>query len=219
MNKHLRAVVTFFLIALSTSSANAMTVNWSSAVPFTVDAGFESPLVLFGFNPQPEPPPGSLTSNSFFDPVTATLELSGIEPTPFLLFTAAEGGTFAFPPEPIADFDSLTIPFTTTGGSRLFFQFDLTPSGDGDASSGISDPLFFNPQPEPPPNFDGAIGFQFAFNDLGGIDTVQLSLQVLDASGAPLALSPVPVPAAVWLFGTALIGLAGYSRRRKSTWY
>ena len=26
----------------------------------------------------------------------------------------------------------------------------------------------------------------------------------------------VPVPAAVWLFGTALIGLAGFSKRRKS---
>lgn len=28
-------------------------------------------------------------------------------------------------------------------------------------------------------------------------------------------LSPVPIPAAVWLFGTALIGLVGISRRRK----
>lgn len=30
-----------------------------------------------------------------------------------------------------------------------------------------------------------------------------------------LDLNPVPVPAAVWLFGTALIGFVGYSRRRK----
>lgn len=29
-------------------------------------------------------------------------------------------------------------------------------------------------------------------------------------------LSPVPVPAAVWLFGTALIGLVGFSKRRKA---
>ena len=28
--------------------------------------------------------------------------------------------------------------------------------------------------------------------------------------------SPVPVPAAVWLFGTALIGLVGFSRRKRS---
>jgi hypothetical protein len=29
------------------------------------------------------------------------------------------------------------------------------------------------------------------------------------------AISPVPVPAAVWLFGTALIGLVGFGKRRK----
>ena len=29
--------------------------------------------------------------------------------------------------------------------------------------------------------------------------------------------SPVPVPAAVWLFGTALIGLVGFGKRRKAT--
>ena len=32
---------------------------------------------------------------------------------------------------------------------------------------------------------------------------------------AKLTVSPVPVPAAVWLFGTALIGFVGMSRRRK----
>jgi hypothetical protein len=29
-------------------------------------------------------------------------------------------------------------------------------------------------------------------------------------------VSPVPIPATVWLFGTALIGLVGFSRRKKS---
>ncbi len=32
-----------------------------------------------------------------------------------------------------------------------------------------------------------------------------------------LGLSPVPVPAAVWLFGTALVGLFGYQRRKVLT--
>jgi len=31
-----------------------------------------------------------------------------------------------------------------------------------------------------------------------------------------VVLSPVPVPAAVWLFGTALIGLIGFGKRRKA---
>ncbi len=34
---------------------------------------------------------------------------------------------------------------------------------------------------------------------------------------SPYPVSPVPVPAALWLFGTALIGLVGFSKRRKSS--
>jgi hypothetical protein len=33
--------------------------------------------------------------------------------------------------------------------------------------------------------------------------------------GSTEEISPIPVPAAFWLFGTALIGIAGFSRRRK----
>ncbi len=38
----------------------------------------------------------------------------------------------------------------------------------------------------------------------------------LSLAQVPASPSPVPVPAAVWLFGTALIGLVGFSKRRKS---
>jgi len=88
----------------------------------------------------------------------------------------------------------------------------FTPTGDGDASSGISAPLFFIPQPEPPPQFADDFGFQFAFNDLSGVDTVSVSLQVLDESGRALEIQAVPLPPALLLFisGIAsLIGLAG----------
>ena len=33
--------------------------------------------------------------------------------------------------------------------------------------------------------------------------------------GSTEEISPIPVPAAFWLFGTALIGIVGFSRRRK----
>jgi hypothetical protein len=32
---------------------------------------------------------------------------------------------------------------------------------------------------------------------------------------APALTSPVPVPAAAWLFGSGLLGLVGIARRRK----
>lgn len=43
-----------------------------------------------------------------------------------------------------------------------------------------------------------------------------LSYQVSSISEATVTASVVPVPAAVWLFGTALIGLVGFSKRRKA---
>jgi hypothetical protein len=30
-------------------------------------------------------------------------------------------------------------------------------------------------------------------------------------------INPIPIPATFWLFGTAIIGLAGFSKRRKVT--
>ena len=45
----------------------------------------------------------------------------------------------------------------------------------------------------------------------GNYDEYSIFLQ-----GASLVPSPVPVPAAIWLFGTALIGLVGISKRSRA---
>ena len=44
------------------------------------------------------------------------------------------------------------------------------------------------------------------FYGLAGLQIVQVSA----------GISPVPVPAAIWLFGTSLIGMVGFGRRRKA---
>ena len=49
---------------------------------------------------------------------------------------------------------------------------------------------------------------------------VSLAKSVLSIDGAPLPdpnPNPVPLPAAVWLFGTALLGLVGFGRRKSKT--
>ena len=51
----------------------------------------------------------------------------------------------------------------------------------------------------------------FAFVETGSSD-----LGVFAESFDNLSLNPVPIPAAVWLFGTALIGLFGFGKRRKA---
>ncbi len=211
MKKHLR-VLALLALALATTGVNATNVNWNSALPLSINAGVESPLVLFGFNPQPEPPPAALLSRAIYDPTAATQELSGIEPTPFQVYLAAQGGDFgAHPPDPGAPFDQIRIPFTTTGGSALTFLLSFGPS----AVTIPGSELFFNPQPEPPPLFATALGLQFQYRDLTGIDTIAVKMQVFDDAGNALGISPVPLPAAVWLFGSALLGLVGLSRRKK----
>jgi len=50
----------------------------------------------------------------------------------------------------------------------------------------------------------------FASGDTGGC--TQCSFTLTSLTG----VSPVPVPAAVWLFGTALLGLSGFGKRRKA---
>jgi hypothetical protein len=216
MSKYTHALFVSFILAFATTTSRADAIDWSSTLQFTADAGIESPLILFGFNPQPEPPPAYSTIDTI-DPSEATRELSGIEPTPFLLYLSAEGGTFSFPPEPILDFSTLNIGFTTTGGTDLTFEFTFSPTGDGDASTGISDPLFFNPQPEPPPNFDDAFAFQFAFEGLRVGDSAAISLKIYDETGAPVKLSAVPVPPAIVLMFSGITLLLGFGKGRKYT--
>lgn len=77
----------------------------------------------------------------------------------------------------------------------------------------------------------GGIGLEVT-SSAGSFTGVRWTTTITSANeGAPLTLyaftgfsgnadgfriSPVPVPAAAWLFGTALIGLVGFSKRRKA---
>jgi hypothetical protein len=56
----------------------------------------------------------------------------------------------------------------------------------------------------------GGISRIFISNSSGGIEVDHLQYGGGD-------VSVIPIPAAVWLFGTALIGLVGFSKRRKAT--
>jgi hypothetical protein len=62
-------------------------------------------------------------------------------------------------------------------------------------------------------------GLYVAFEDLKGVDFPQdfdyIDLQIVVSNvGSPVVTPEVPLPAAAWLFGSALVGLAGTARRR-----
>jgi hypothetical protein len=60
-------------------------------------------------------------------------------------------------------------------------------------------------------DFEGDIFGDITPGSTAGLSTFSLTFNLVEPP------PPVPVPAAVWLFGTALIGLIGFSKRRKAT--
>lgn len=95
-----------------------------------------------------------------------------------------------------------------------FGRFNIAYRGTGGQRQGKVDPLTFTLRLAGSDlmtyALDNAKGFAFAahiadFNNVTGADSGWFATSVLP---------PVPVPAAFWLFGTALIGFIGYSRRR-----
>lgn len=95
----------------------------------------------------------------------------------------------------VSEFGRFNIAYRGTGGERQDpLTFTLRTAG--------SDLMTYA--------LNNAKGFAFAthiadFNNVDGADSGWFSTSV--------EISPIPVPAAVWLFGTALIGFIGFSRR------
>ena len=103
---------------------------------------------------------------------------------------------------PLFDSDpSLTVGCATTVCDTItpwgfsgtaFFSYTIARNDDDEVSDGII-----------PSGFTGPL------TDFSTFSTANF------ARWSPV--NPIPIPAAVWLFGTALIGLVGFTRRRKAT--
>jgi len=122
---------------------------------------------------------------------------------------------------------SLDIRGTTGAGGVFFVELFSELTGGGTSSAVI---LGGGPQfPASPTawqtlNFTGIAG-----PDTSGGITLQLNAACAPVAGrisdfdvdnvrifADVEVAPVPVPAAAWLFGSALLGLGGVARRRKA---
>ena len=92
---------------------------------------------------------------------------------------------------------------------------------DGNLTTSLGDSVFHPLNHSPDAFFVGLLYTEGeVFNSLtwepifpgGGNVGFGFSMDNVEAFSAP---NPIPVPAAFWLFGTALIGFVGFSRRRK----
>jgi len=102
---------------------------------------------------------------------------------------------------------------------------DTTLVVDGDGHIGqhnegaTSNLLWGGAAYNPNADYGSAIDFQLATIDLATFSGTQSQFSgqwELSGNSLTLGVSAVPVPAAVWMFGSALLGLAGVSRKRKT---
>ena len=104
----------------------------------------------------------------------------------------ANGGTYTFDLTGNQVASGTLFDWSTSTGIAVLTIFDCPVSGGG-ACTGASLPMAGGPFVGASPGFNGTTGDDFPVS----------------------GVSAVPVPAAVWLFGSGLVGLVGVARRRK----
>jgi hypothetical protein len=194
-------------------------VDWSDSFALRSTGGVEDPRVIFGFNPQPDPPVGAAPHPQLdlSNGAAPAIGLTGVNnPQTFrMLFSiGAASGLFRFrdATSPTDDFGALTMVFTGPAGNYLVeFGFTTSSSGVVDLASTVG----FNPQPDPPLGAPGSAsyGLDFSFTSLSD---AFVSVRVTDPGGVQLTFVPAPEPAALAVFGLGLAGLGYFRRRRRA---
>lgn len=204
------------LMFLYVSQVQAAVVNYTSLATFQANSGSLT-LVNFdvdsGGNPIAAPSPGVLAGNNFsgygitFNSGVVfgepNLPFGGVSPPNIISNTqintptpALVDGVFAAP--------VFEVGLTNTGAEAILRIFDISDNLIGTINSDL-DPSFND--------FIGLISdtpiYRMEFDFVSGIGFGGDDLYFTQIA------SPIPLPAAAWLFGTALIGFVGYSRRRK----
>ena len=215
----LKLVVSAIMLAsLVGLPARAAVVSYTSQAAFQADAS--NPLTLVNFdvdsdsNPIAAPSPGVLAGNNFtgFGINFAAgvvfgepnLPFTGVSPPNIISNSGINTPT---PARVDASFaaEVFEVGITNTGAQAVLSIFDA------------SDTLLGSLVSDADPNADDFIGlisdtpiFRMEFDFVSGIGFGGDDLLFTQI------VSPVPLPAAVWLFGSALLGLIGLSRRKKA---
>lgn len=173
----------------------------------------------------------SQAANNVYDANTGLYGAGGPFPTPpspalpnqpgfvfdfFVASTDIADGTPVFFNMLFGDYDIVPAQILFTRGDNTTFTSAVTPQNsplgeDGLIQSAFATLAFDDVFIAALGGWNGKLGvdFQAPNEPYTAFDFVELSV-------TPIAPNPVPVPAAVWLFGTALLGLAGFSRNKQS---
>jgi len=156
--------------------------------------------VLFTFNNAG--PAASSIADILFDDGT----------TPSLLAIADIDNT-----DPGVSFSVSSAPPVLPGGNNATPPFNPTSGLTADSDPPVQ-PLGVNPGESVGILFDlqAGAGFADVLADIGDGDLrIGIHVQGFDTGGSESFVNFVPVPAAVWLFGSGLLGLVAIARRRR----
>lgn len=202
-------------------------IPWDGAHELVTSSGIVNPEVLVGFNPQPDPPrSGDL---SLLDPTTVQLMLPNQSTGQMFKFFFAVNmaGTELVvedPEIPLSDFGSLVIKvksntevsegvFLLVDVFDVLLDFTTSSAGLVDLASLVG----FNPQPDPPGEYDGAGSFAMQFTYTSLSDAF-VTMRIRDVTGGFLELRPrdnAPEPGVLGLLGIGLLGIGGAALRRR----
>lgn len=203
MRKTLSAGLFLVLLLATSAQAVVVQVDWSATIPGTNS---------------PAPGPGLLSGSLGVFDVNAAGDQFAL-PADGSLTVLASGFSDGFPNGiyPLTRVSSQGAPileFLSIGSTAADFAVNFV-----DNNAGILSPFTLSC------NVDGTDGTCFValFDESGsGNDIATASLGISGSLAdenigrIEYSFSVVPVPAAVWLFGTALVGLAGLARARKT---
>jgi len=216
-----------FAFAIPASAATIQTINpYLSAADSPYNSGDFSYFHLEDFEdgllntPGVTGSPGGVTSVVFgpsihdsVDGDDGAIDGSGLNGDSYFSFSGSAGINFTFDDTVLGTLPTVAgIVWTDGAGSTTFAAYDALNNlldiltlniADGSISGTTGEDTFFGI------THSGGISRIFISNTSGGIEVDHLQYGGGD-------VSVIPIPAAVWLFGTALIGLVGISRRRKA---
>ncbi|PVV22984.1 MAG: hypothetical protein B6D74_08735 [gamma proteobacterium symbiont of Ctena orbiculata] len=132
--------------------------------------------------------------------------------------TVIDAGTFEKPGDtystsPYSGLFTDVITFDTTGIPLMFTGFHTGMAGDEMLLTNTADGSQYNLAPLFSERLSLSAG-SYIFT-LSGFALNALNDKIYSDYGFKITASPVPLPAAIWLFGSALIGFIAFSRRRK----
>jgi len=158
--------------------------------------------------------------------IAGTSGLTGIWSGEYIWADLDQGGGWDFGPDYSQpwtfDFDNGTADIVNTfpvfGGEYIFHDATFTDNNDG-TYSGV---ILLDVAIDIHVHNDVPIDITWDINNSGIVTTIYGKIP-FDSSWMPNSnmqfdgyINPIPIPAAIWLFGSGLLGLIGIARRKKA---